>query len=517
MWSPATTLINGAMLQSLICRKKSKINNMKKLLLSLCLAYFAITAFGQTPSIPNGNFEQWTSSTWENPQNYTNTSNSQNFYYYNLPANVIKTTDAYHGAYAAKLTTIAVGADTAFGYFINENPNGPPSSWTGGMAYNQKPTGIRGYYKYNVATGDSATVLVAFSKNGVNIGSYMFNIGQVHTAYTLFNFTFSPALSQTPDSVVLGFVSCKISGNQQKPTGPPGSTLLIDSVSFTGVTSQPALMNGDFESWQTQTFNSPDNWYLQGGNGQGFNRTTDAKAGLYAMELTTFAQDDNGIIVARGGQVSTGYYPNNCDSNCIEQGGFPFSNQVDTLEFWYKYAPQWNDSAEVSLNFKKNGSQIWGTAISIHAAATYQFKEIPFNLGQVPDSVMIRIQSSAWIDTLLSSGWNDSLLSFVGSNLKIDEIHFKSQPLTTGIFNFKNEKAIRVFPNPTNGIIRIQALGVNIQSIEIYNVLGETIYTTSNLKQQLLNEIDISSFQKGIYFVKINDGKKIHTEKIVKQ
>lgn len=483
---------------------------MKKNLLLLFLIYISVTVYSQTPSIPNGNFEQWTTSSWEYPQNYPRNSNTDNFFYYHLPTNVTKTTDVFHGTYAVKLATIAGGADTAVGYFLNGNPNGDPSVWTGGMAYNQKPTGFRGYFKYNVATADSATIIMAFSKNGVNIGSYMFNIGGIHSTYTLFNYTLTPALAQTPDSVLVAFVSSKISATQQKPSGIPGSTLYIDSVSFTGVTGQPALMNGDFELWQTQTYDSPDNWYIQSGGGDVFNavRTTDAKAGIYAMELTTvMGSNQYGGQRASSGQVSTGYYPNNCGGSCNELGGYPFINQIDTLAFWYKYTPSGNDSAVVSLNFKKNGINMGWQGTSLHAAATYQYKEIPFSLFQAPDTVIVQAQSS---------NWNDTLISFVGSNLKIDEIHFKSQPLATGIFNNKNENALRIFPNPTSGNIHVQALGISIQSIEVYNVLGENIYSASNIKQQS-NEIDLSKFQKGIYFVKIYDGEKMHIEKIIKQ
>jgi len=439
---------------------------VKKLLLLLFIVYSTITAYGQTPSTPNGNFEQWISGSCDNPQNYSNTSNSSNFFRSHIPFNVTKTTDAYHGTYAAQLTTnTAVGADTSFGYFVNANPDGDPSTWKGGMAYNQKPTGIRGYYKYNVATADSATIVVAFSKAGSNIGSYIFSIGGIHTAYTLFNFPLSPALTVTPDSVVLAFLSCKL-GNGQ-PHGPAGSTLIIDSVSFTGVSSQPALMNGDFELWQSQTYNTPSDWFLQSGMGEGVNRTTDAKAGSYAVELTTYTGDNNGTPIARAGWASTGYYPNNCIGGCNEQGGFPFSNQVDTLTFWYKYTPSGSDSATINLNFKKNGSTFYSTAMNLHSSVNYQYKEIPFSIpGQVPDSVIIDI---------MSSSWNDTLLSFVGSDLKIDEMHFKSQPLTTGILEYSNENTVTIFPNPASDKLQVQSLGYSIQSLEIYNAIGEKV------------------------------------------
>src|SRR5437588_6154590 len=46
-----------------------------------------------------------------------------------------------------------------------------------------------------------------------------------------------------------------------------GSMLLIDSVSFTGVSSQPVNFNGDFENWTSQTLIKATNWYANGGGG----------------------------------------------------------------------------------------------------------------------------------------------------------------------------------------------------------------------------------------------------------
>jgi Secretion system C-terminal sorting domain len=482
--------------------------NMKKNLLLLSLVSIATANFGQTPSLPNGNFEQWTSVTADLPQNYTNSSNSTNFFFFGLPLNVTKTTDAYHGVSAVQVTTNASATDTAFGYFINANPDKDPALWTGGVPYNQKPKGIRGYFKYNVATADSGTVIVAFSKAGVNVGTYMIPVGGIHNTYTLFNYTFNPALAVTPDSVVFGALSCKLDNNSQ-PHGIAGSTLKIDSVSFTGVTSQPALMNGDFEAWQSTTYNLPDTWNLQTSMGEGFSRTTDAKDGTYAIELTTvLGSNNNNVPVARSGYISTGYYPNNCAANCDEQGGFPFTKQKDTLAFYYKYVPKGNDSAIVFLNFKKQGIIIGNAYAFLHSAATYTYKEITFNNGQVPDSVIVEI---------MSSSWDDTLTSFVGTSLKIDEMHFKSQRLTTSIFSYKNDGEITIFPNPSNGKIQIKGLAADVQSLEIYNLVGEKIAAFTNIKQQIANEIDLTGSAPGIYFVKIYNGEKIYSKKFVIQ
>jgi hypothetical protein len=49
-----------------------------------------------------------------------------------------------------------------------------------------------------------------------------------------------------------------------------GSELILDYVSFTRVSSQPKMMNGDFEFWENQTIYTPENWYING-EGAGIN------------------------------------------------------------------------------------------------------------------------------------------------------------------------------------------------------------------------------------------------------
>ncbi len=72
-----------------------------------------------------------------------------------------------------------------------------------------------------------------------------------------------------------------------------------------------------------------------------------------------------------------------------------------------------------------------------------------------------------------------------------------------------------VYPNPTSGILTINS-SEKINAIEIYNILGEKI---SGTPIPLLNNaaVDLSSQSKGIYFVKIYNGSKIRTEKIIVQ
>ena len=203
--------------------------------LLLTFAFFCTIVLNiDAQSIPNGNFETWTSVTSEIPQNYVWSSNSWT-YSSNLPFNVTKSIDAYHGSYSVKMTTEIANADTFPGIFLSVDPqNGNPATWHGGFAYNQKPSGMRGYYKSVIATPDTGFVMVLFYKAGVMIGQYGYYLYGTHTAYTLFSFKFSPALAQTPDTVIFGAGSSNFGSNGNNKNVRNGSMLKLDSISFTG-------------------------------------------------------------------------------------------------------------------------------------------------------------------------------------------------------------------------------------------------------------------------------------------
>lgn len=475
---------------------------MKKIIYSFCtLVLFSVCGRAQS-AMPNGGFETWTTVTCEAPTGYNN-SNPSTFFQCQTPCNAVKSTDAYAGTYALELTTTGSSFDTCMGYVVSTmNPQGQnPCTWPGGTPITQAPTGIRGYYKCNVMPGDSAGILVIF-KNGTNcLGMYMYKFAGVQNNYTLFNYTFNPPLLGTPDTMIFGAVSSDVFNNVQIA----GSTFKIDSVSLVGVT-QPAALNGSFENWTPTTFEKPDQWYFLGSSDQGSGviKTTDKQAGQFAVELETWLGDNNGVPRAQAAGVSTGYYLNNCGGPNCQKGGFPFANQIDTLRFYYKFAPMGGAKADVYMQFKKNGASVWQQGMQYTSpASAYTYAEIPFNTGSPIDSVIVTFQSSQWSDTLMS---------MIGTNLKVDEAHFASQPLGTGIAYHNPNVAISVYPNPSaNGAFTINNVG-QFDLVRVYNVFGQEV----NAKITKFNsEAYVSVPAAGAYFVYINSRGKVTNLKVV--
>lgn len=73
--------------------------------------------------------------------------------------------------------------------------------------------------------------------------------------------------------------------------------------------------------------------------------------------------------------------------------------------------------------------------------------------------------------------------------------------------------AIKAYPNPSNGIIMIEGMDVKNKKIELMNVEGKTLNIIVNE-----NTIDISSLEKGIYFITIKSENGVieAVEKIIK-
>ena len=390
---------------------------MKKHLFTILSALLVSIALGQ--SIPNGGFESWNTISYEDPLYYeTSNMHGNNGSIGNV--NVVKTTDAYHGSFAIKLTTSVSGLDTNFAYFANGDPGQNPPQ--GGSAYSQTPTGFRFHYKSLEMPGDSGFVLLMFKKAGVLIGQYMWAISTTQSSYTLFNKPLVPALPMAPDTVVIGIASSFPFGGNR---GTPGNMLQVDSLAFTGVASQPANFNGDLESWVPVTNNQIQGWNISGNNQGGNYQTTDKYSGSFALELQTQAPSFGGGNV-QPGQATSGNYTHNGPPN----GGLPYNKQIDTLVFYYKYLPaDPNDSARIDLSFKLNGMSNWGLQKYLHTSGGYQMVQIPFsNPISAPDSLIIGISSSSYTTWPIPA-------SYVGSDLKIDNMYFKSQKMPVANFS----------------------------------------------------------------------------------
>ncbi|AFL81939.1 hypothetical protein Aeqsu_2482 [Aequorivita sublithincola DSM 14238] len=106
---------------------------------------------------------------------------------------------------------------------------------------------------------------------------------------------------------------------------------------------------------------------------------------------------------------------------------------------------------------------------------------------------------------------NDGKIDILASAYAADEIiWFENRgPLSIE----ENEKNLfTLYPNPTDGLLNIKSI-TKIAEITIHNNLGQLLFTSEKT-----NQVDISTLNEGIYFVKIKDENgQTETKKVVKK
>lgn len=103
------------------------------------------------------------------------------------------------------------------------------------------------------------------------------------------------------------------------------------------------------------------------------------------------------------------------------------------------------------------------------------------------------------------------------SDMAIDDVSVYD---AVGMDDYANlNNAFVVYPNPNDGHFTIdwQKLDANIESIEIYSVVGELVTTLSVDNQSKQVNVDLDGVSQGIYFVKLQDGNVQYTTKLTVQ
>lgn len=81
----------------------------------------------------------------------------------------------------------------------------------------------------------------------------------------------------------------------------------------------------------------------------------------------------------------------------------------------------------------------------------------------------------------------------------LDNVYVATVPrLSNNSFELNND--IKIYPNPVKNVLKIKSKGnLNISNLTLVDVLGKTVYTSKTL-----HDIDVSTFAKGLYILKID-------------
>jgi hypothetical protein len=97
---------------------------------------------------------------------------------------------------------------------------------------------------------------------------------------------------------------------------------------------------------------------------------------------------------------------------------------------------------------------------------------------------------------------SDTLYDDTGRDMFLAKLNPNNLTVATENINDINDYLI--YPNPSNGIFNIKTLG-HLETIEIYNSMGELLFITKNS-----NQINLQNYPEGLYLARINRKKKCY-------
>ena len=102
--------------------------------------------------------------------------------------------------------------------------------------------------------------------------------------------------------------------------------------------------------------------------------------------------------------------------------------------------------------------------------------------------------------TLSSIGFGDNqyVMNVVGDVLGVEE--------------FSLENSVSIFPNPTSNIITIDTSNkINVNSLELYNIVGKQVIKTNNV-----STLDLSELSSGVYMLRVITDSGTLTKKVIR-
>lgn len=450
---------------------------MRNVLL-VCTMLLSLSAAKAQTTLPNTDFENWTISSYDEPTTYWSTSNSENDPEFN-----VSKVSGYMSNNAIRLETVDNGFDTLYAFITNTD--GDPEMGEGGQPYSDSATGIRGFFRSNIATDDTALLIVMFKKNGVVISSDIFKFEGVQSTFTSFNFPIS--LPAVPDSVIIAAASSNIidwTGVQG------GSWIEFDSLEFTGTGTMAPIANGNFENWTQIPVHDLNGWQAEGN----VKRSTDKYSGTYAAQLTTTEDSEGEINYAQ------------------LFNGIQYSGTIDTLTGWYKYATNTSgsDSAIILVSYVDgSGTPVHTEFHAVGSTSAYTQFSIPLDdQGNGAEYVAIGFLSSGFFG-----------IPEVGSVLLVDKLEIKEQ--NVGVKNTIAKLAnVNAYPNPAKDVLNL-SVKTNAKedvSVTVFDIKGSVLYkNTFNTNGNEVITVPVKELNKGVYFFNVKTSEGLATGKFIKE
>jgi len=293
-----------------------------------------------------------------------------------------------------------------------------------------------------------------------------------------------------------------------------------DSISFTmgGFVNQGqpikyalAINNGIYTHYDTITklFGTPIVVLNDPGN-----NTSNWNAGNWATTTATFKSPPSSITDSPGGN----YNPND-NTNCVLLNNLNLTGaNYAHLQYYTKFQLEKNYDF-VQIMGSTNGGSSWFSICAPHETSPSSFGGTdPLYDGLQDRWIKEEIDISAYVGQNLLLSFN--LTTDAGAEqdgFYFDDVLVRKLASTsTDIKQINVDGELILFPNPTNGILKIKNPSGAMYEIKVFNNLGKEVATPIHIgANDIEKSINLSEQPTGIYFAQIKKGTELFTKKII--
>lgn len=306
-----------------------------------------------------------------------------------------------------------------------------------------------------------------------------------------------------------------------------------------GATAQNTIPNAGFETWQTRgnllyRFDSPQGWLTAD---DVLYQLLSSSAAL-APRLATKSGDKyaGSSAIQLAPKVALGYnIPsvlllgdrfrvtlddlNNPASitDITRSRGIPFTARPTQLSFWYKFAGESTDQAQVALALSKGNLKTTGFLVgsggsvspNLLTPGTTTYKQftlpIAYSVADAPDSLRLGF----------IVGGNQTFSS--SATLTVDELVFST---ITANANPAVAGALSVYPNPSSdGVFSLASLqnpGVATAALSVTDALGKVVLQQAAAPTSEANgrQLDLRGKPAGVYLLRLNTAEGVVVRKL---
>jgi hypothetical protein len=211
----------------------------------------------------------------------------------------------------------------------------------------------------------------------------------------------------------------------------------------------------------------------------------------------------------------------------IENGALKWVQSEDFARFAINFDPPLDLSEDASLAYKyyygpAGGEFImgWGDADDLFGGEYFPFADgfaIPETEEWIEDDQFVFDPSSGGQGASLAKfGYFDIVLEGItaATTFYLDDIVIGDGELSVSSRDMESGRMLSVYPNPSYGQVAVQfASDVSLATIAVYNSTGQKVFDLRNAGTY--TEVDLSSFAKGVYFIRADADGTSSTSKII--